>query len=110
MKKVKESNEKIYKKLNKRSKLLLAGKIVTAVFAAAIVLGGVMYAKYYAESYQKGIAIASGIYFTSNYAVETNEDEYYESLVLTEFTGNGYKFEIVLDIIKVNSDVNIGDE
>lgn len=41
-----------------------------------------------------------------NYEEDTTIEETEKVIVL----GNGYKFEIVLDIIKVNSDVNIGDE
>lgn len=83
------------KNLLKFLKIKKINKIIAVlvVLFVSMILGGVMYAKYYAEGYEKGIAIASGIYFTANYAVETQEEDYYESLVLTEFTGDGYKFD-----------------
>jgi len=50
--------------------------------------GGYVYAKYYSQSVQNGIAIASGIYFTSNYAVaSTDENDFFESIVKTGYQG-----------------------
>ncbi len=57
--------------------------------------GGFVYGKYYAQNYQKGIAIASGVYFTANYAVavEGETEDYFESLVSTRYQGVDYSFE-----------------
>ena len=41
-----------------------------------------------------------------NFEADTTIEESEKVIVL----GNCYKFEIVLDIIKINSDVNIGNE
>ncbi|MBE5882973.1 MAG: hypothetical protein E7291_00895 [Lachnospiraceae bacterium] len=55
--------------------------------------GSYVYAKYYAESARRGIAIASGIYFSANYAVESKENEaYFESVVKSIYTGSAYSF------------------
>lgn len=55
--------------------------------------GGYVYAKYYSQSARAGIAIASGIYFTANYAVSVEEDgEFYESVVKSDYQGNEYSF------------------
>ena len=53
--------------------------------------GGYVYAKYYSQSMQSGIAIASGVYFTSNYAV-ASEDAYFESIVKNGYQGNDAEF------------------
>lgn len=45
-----------------------------------------------------------------NSKLSFEEDTTIEETEKVFVLGNGYKFEIVLDIIKVNSDVNIGDE
>ena len=75
--------------------------------------GGYVYAKYYSVSAQRGIAIATGIYFSSNYAVEVKtdaegnedgsstesgdttetQDEYVESLVNSSYMGGDYEFD-----------------
>lgn len=55
--------------------------------------GGYVYAKYYSQSMQKGIAIASGIYFTSNYAVASGENEFFESIVKNGYNGQDTDFE-----------------
>lgn len=55
--------------------------------------GGYVYAKYYSQSVQNGIAIASGIYFTSNYAVvSADENDFFESIVKTGYQGNDTDF------------------
>lgn len=55
--------------------------------------GSYVYAKYYSQSVQNGIAIASGIYFTSNYAVaSTGETDFFESIVKTGYQGNDTDF------------------
>lgn len=74
--------------------------LVTAVVMLLLlflVSGGIAYAKYYAESYQKGIAIASGIYFTANHAFEADENDdiknVIESVVSEIRNAQGYSFE-----------------
>lgn len=53
--------------------------------------GGYVYAKYYSQSVQNGIAIASGVYFTANYAV-ASEDTFFESIVKTGYQGTDTDF------------------
>lgn len=55
--------------------------------------GGYVYAKYYSQSVQNGIAIASGVYFTANYAVASvSEDDFFESIVKTGYQGTDTEF------------------
>lgn len=52
-----------------------------------------MYAKYYSQSVKNGIAIASGVYFTANYAVASeSEDDFFESIVKTGYQGSDTDF------------------
>ena len=66
-------------KIEKRTMIAVA-LLVLVVLSCG---GGYVYAKYFSHAAQKGIAIASGVYFTANYAVEVDEDneEYFESAV-----------------------------
>ncbi len=67
---------------------LLTFMLFTGMFG-----GGYVYAKYYSQSVQQGIAIASGIYFTANYAVSSqNENDFFESIVKTGYQGNDTDF------------------
>lgn len=63
--------KKRYKKLNKRFQ-------IAAIALACIILAGVsftVYSKYYKTDNNKGIAIASGFYFSSNYMTELNSED-----------------------------------
>lgn len=70
-----------------KEKSKIKNRILFAAVLLAFVLvcggGSYVYAKYFAQSASEGIAIASGVYFTANYAVEVDEDseEYFESAV-----------------------------
>lgn len=86
----------------------------TILALLGIVAGGsYVYAKYFSESARWGIAIASGVYFTANYAadvtntnadVEDNGDvgtdtdtginnkDYFESVVNSSYAGSNYEF------------------
>lgn len=56
-----------------------------------IALGGnYVYAKYFSESARWGVAIASGVYFTANYAA-ANED-FFEVNVSSNYMGNNYEY------------------
>lgn len=88
-------------------------------FAAILALLGIVaggsyvYAKYFSEGARWGVAIASGVYFTANYAAEvtdTNADvendgdagtdtdtginnkDYFESVVNSSYAGSNYEF------------------
>lgn len=70
---------------------------LTAVFVVLLVAfvsgGGYVYAKYYSQSVKNGIAIASGVYFTANYAVASDsEDVFFESIVRTGYQGTDTDF------------------
>lgn len=56
--------------------------------------GSYTYAKYFSESARYGVAIASGVYFSANYASETSSDsdEYFECVVTTSYSGGNYSF------------------
>lgn len=79
----------------RRRKIEYKVRSVLAFFVLSLVLtGGYVYAKYYSQGARAGIAIASGIYFSANYAVESEEDgEYFESIVTSEYMGNSYNFD-----------------
>ena len=51
--------------------------------------GGYVYAKYFSEAAQYGIAIARGVYFTANYAAES--EEFFECNV--SYPGGNYDFD-----------------
>ena len=76
---------KICRKEIEKSKM--KNRIIFAVILLSFVLicggGSYVYATYFSQSASEGIAIASGVYFTANYAVEVEEDseEYFESVV-----------------------------
>lgn len=67
-----------------------------AVLAAILLLLGIalggnyVYAKYFSESARWGVAIASGVYFTANYAAES--EEFFEVNVNSNYMGNSYEF------------------
>ena len=57
-------------------------------------VGLFVYAKYYSHDNVHGVAVASSIYFTANYAVETDkEDDYFENIVTAGYLGNDYNFD-----------------
>lgn len=69
-------------------------------FAAILVIlcvvsgGSFVYAKYFSQSAQWGVAIASGVYFTANYAAES--EEFFECNVKSGYTGgdDSFTFEV----------------
>lgn len=80
----------------------------TILALLGIVVGGsYVYAKYFSESARRGVAIASGVYFTANYAADvtdtnagTDDDaynkDYFESVVNSSYAGSAgstYEFE-----------------
>ena len=67
--------------------------IAVLIFVSTICLGygGVMYAKYYSQGYEKGVAVASAIYFSANHAFES-EGNFVQSLVVPTESGDGYEF------------------
>lgn len=68
--------------------------VFLSLFLALAIGGSYVYAKYYAQSYQKGVAIASGIYFTANYAIEDDtEEDFFESVVSTIYQGADFSFD-----------------
>lgn len=66
------------------------------LFLAAIIwAGSYTYAKYFSQSAQYGVAIASGVYFSANYAAESSDadsEEYFESVVNSNYGGSNYEF------------------
>lgn len=82
-------------KRRKRQKTEQRTRLAMILFPLLLFLagGGYVYAKYYSQSAQAGIAIASGIYFTANYAVSAETDgEFFESVVKSDYQGNEYSF------------------
>lgn len=91
------------KKVEETKRNSIGNKVVWAALLAVLLALGVfggsfVYAKYYAQSVKSGIAIASGVYFTANYAyaVDSAEDEFLESIVRSGYQGKDtdYVFEI----------------
>lgn len=79
----------------KRKKTEQRVKLAALLLPLLLILagGGYVYAKYYSQSARAGIAIASGIYFTANYAVTSGEEEeFFESIVKSDYQGNEYSF------------------
>ena len=68
-------------------------KIIATVmiFCAVLGGGGYVYAKYFSAAAQWGVAIASGVYLSANYAIE-NED-FFERVVKTDYAGGNYEFQ-----------------
>ena len=68
-------------------------RIIAAVMIFCAVLGGgsYVYAKYFSATAQWGVAIASGVYLSANYAIP-NED-FFESVVKTDYAGSNYEFQ-----------------
>ncbi|MDD2971682.1 MAG: hypothetical protein PHE02_06075 [Lachnospiraceae bacterium] len=63
------------------------------VALAAVCLYSVgLFAKYYAQSAKPGIAVATGVYFTSNYAASGTD--FTESLIRKEFTSGSCSFTL----------------
>jgi len=81
------------RKRRQTERRVLMAAILIPLFLSIIIGGGFVYAKYYSQSYQNGIAIASGIYFTANYAVEDTEEVFFESVVSTIRQGDDFSFE-----------------
>ena len=79
-------------KLNNRAKIAIFAVLLALLFGG----GNYVYARYFSESAKWGVAIASGVYFTANYAVEVEdaeEDEvFFESVVNYAYSGQGYAF------------------
>ena len=83
------------KKKRQKKKGLKLRWIVIGVLVCANVgwFGYSAYAKYFSQSAKSGIAIASGIYFTANYAAHTDSDVFFESIVKSDYTGVTYNFD-----------------
>lgn len=87
MKKTRKARRAITEK-----RVRLIGLLVLLIFFGMFG-GGYVYAKYYSQSVKNGIAIASGVYFTANYAVASaNEDDFFESIVKTGYQGTDTDF------------------
>ena len=83
----------IHQRKKQKDKIRKIG-VVFIVLLSLFAGGSYVYAKYYSQSAQAGIAIASGIYFTANYAVATNEDgEFFESIVKSDYQGSEFSFD-----------------
>ena len=72
-------------------------KAAVILLILAVASGGsYVYAKYFSEAAQKGVVIASGVYFSANYASEvkadSGEEEYFESIVKSDYVGSNYDF------------------
>ena len=81
----------------RKSILLKRLLIISFVLALGFTGGAYVYAKYYSAKAREGIAVATGVYFTANYAVSTEEDgEFVESLVSSSYQGTdtSFTFEI----------------
>lgn len=63
---------------------------ILLVLCIGLGCGGYVYAKYFSESARWGVAIASGVYFTANYA--SQNEEYFESVVKSDYVGSNYEF------------------
>lgn len=83
------------KKRKQNKKSLKLRWIIIGVLVCANVgwFGYATYAKYFSQSAKSGIAIATGIYFTANYAVHTDSDSFFESIVKSDYTGVTYNFD-----------------
>lgn len=84
------------KEIRRRRRIITEKKVrlialLMFLIVGSMVGGGYVYAKYYSKSAKSGIAIASGVYFTSNYAV-ASEDTYFESVVKNGYQGNDTEF------------------
>lgn len=89
------SNTDIRKEKRKKSeKWVRLAAAIAIVLIAFGVRQGYVWAKYHAQSVQEGIAIASGVYFTANYAsASTEEGEFVESIVLSGYQGTDISFD-----------------
>lgn len=78
----------------KGKRISKVGWIFVGIIMLIIVssLGYATYAKYFSQSAKAGIAVASGIYFTANYAVHTEEEVFFESIVNSNYTGGTFNF------------------
>lgn len=86
MKEVRKGSRKITEK-----RVRLVGLLVLLLFLGMFG-GGYVYAKYYSQSVKNGIAIASGVYFTANYAVASTSEDFFESIVKTGYQGTDTDF------------------
>lgn len=85
-----EARKRRRKIIEKRVRIMT---FLVFLLVGSILGGGYVYAKYYSQSAQKGIAIASGVYFTANYAVASVSDEdYFESIVKNGYQGTDTDF------------------
>lgn len=89
-----KKNVRTKKKVQNKKRLKLHWILVGLLACANVAWFGYgAYAKYFSQSAKSGIAIASGIYFTANYAVHTASDVFYESIVKSDYTGVTYNFD-----------------
>ena len=62
------------------------------VILAVLCSGGYVYAKYFSEAARYGVAIASGVYFSANYAAES--EEFFECNVSYSGGNDEISFEV----------------
>ncbi len=79
----------------RRHRAELKARLIMVCFGVAFIsVCATVYAKYFAQSARQGIAIATGIYFTANYAVEVeSEEDFFECIVNSDYIGNNYNFD-----------------
>lgn len=87
------SSQERKQKRRKIEKKVRITAIVIALFLVVLFRGSYVFAKYYAENYQKAIAIATGVYFTANYAVASDREEFFESEVTSGYQGTDFTFD-----------------
>lgn len=80
---------------DKWSKFKTEKSIRTLLISIAAILllvsgGSYVYAKYFSERAQWGVAIASGVYFTANYASE--KEDFFETIVKSDYLGSNTQF------------------
>lgn len=80
----------------RRRRMEFKARLITVCFLAVLIsVCATVYAKYFAQSARQGIAIATGIYFSSNYAVATDENGgFFECVVNSDYIGNSYSFDL----------------
>lgn len=79
-------------------------KLWLIFLAAGLFLAGsvYIYAKYYAQSAKNGIAVATGVYFESNYLHEGAADEEFLESTITTQNNNGASFSLEIRNYKNN--------
>ena len=85
-----KSNKKFRRFMRKYNFVVLA--LIVFLFLGSC---GYLVAKYYAQSAKQGLAVAAGVYFTSNYAVaaEPDSEDYTERIVSRDYQGGEYTID-----------------